>query len=263
MMEATVHLLFFISISDGILASTPAECNVTFTPDNLVFVTNQLTIRLGETLVITTNNLKASNAITSAITFTISNLKYGTFARTDIDSVTNQFTQDDILNSKIKFVQDGSKNAPCYSVSVTDGVITSSAIPANITFCPNNLTVISNQISFYTQGESVVLSSNNLLTSSFPGLTIYYVVSKVKYARFESSTSSAAIYQFTQTQINNGDIIVVADGTCNKTCVTLTVSDGSNVLVLPPTTVNWNVICGGNIPTIALGMILVLIMLLI
>ncbi|HEY9629714.1 MAG TPA: DUF4347 domain-containing protein [Coleofasciculaceae cyanobacterium] len=86
--------------------------------------TNTLTIQEGQELVLTPQNLNAPDFDSSAanITYSISNIQYSSFKinGTVVLSPTVTFTQDDINNQRVRFLHDGSENAPSFSITVND-----------------------------------------------------------------------------------------------------------------------------------------------
>ena len=123
---------------------------------------NQLNIVQGQTVVITSANLNANDPEEGAtlLTFTIGGVQGGRFERTSAAGTPiTTFTLQEVNNNQIRFVQNGTGNAPSYSVAVSDGTTSTTAAPATITFTTNPL-LTANQLSI-AQGQSVILTTSN------------------------------------------------------------------------------------------------------
>lgn len=105
-----------------------------------ILLKNKLTINQGQTLLLTTENLNATNLITpyEKLEFSVSNISHGYFeyARTPGIAVTG-FDQKDISNGRVQFVHDGSREIPSYQTFVSNGFLSSKLDRAVITFHPN------------------------------------------------------------------------------------------------------------------------------
>lgn len=108
--------------------------NVTAQNDPPILVNNNLTLLEGETVVLNSSNFSATdvdNNVTALI-FTVSNVQNGSFR---INGITGtSFTQAQIAAGQVRFIHDGGEAAPSYKVSVSDGVATTTAQSANISF---------------------------------------------------------------------------------------------------------------------------------
>ena len=127
---------YMVSVSNGATSTPPVAANIEFHPaPKLVF--NQITITAGQTILLTTSNLYAIDSAVSAadLTFIISDMQHCYFERVGATGIPIlSFTMADIENMQIQFVQDGSTNSPNYMVSVSDGVLSTTATPATVVF---------------------------------------------------------------------------------------------------------------------------------
>ena len=99
---------------------------------------NQIIINKGESLVLNFDNLNASdldNNFTGNLSFQVSNVTNGQFELvSDLGVPLFRFTQQQISNGQIQFVQDNSDNSPNYIVNVTDGRATSPLSSPTVSF---------------------------------------------------------------------------------------------------------------------------------
>jgi VCBS repeat-containing protein len=122
---------------------------------------NSLTLEEGETITLTPNNLSAFDIDNSGnparLRFDVSAVQYGKFQLDSSD--TTSFTLADINAGKVRFIHDGSDNAPSYNVTVTDGVNSSAAQAATITYTPvSDPAVLTDLTAAITFQESAVRS---------------------------------------------------------------------------------------------------------
>ena len=214
-----------VSVSDGGLSSASAGASITFTnvDDAPALVTNALTLAEGETVTLVAADLSATDAETadSALIFTVSNLSGGRFeeasaAGTPITS----FTQQQLLDSEIRFVHDGGEAAPAYEVSVSDGVLNTAAAGASVTFTNVNdaPALVTNALTL-AEGETVTLDAADLSATDAEATTgteigaLVFTVSAVSGGQFEeASAAGTPITSFTQQQVSDGQIRFVHDG---------------------------------------------------
>jgi hypothetical protein len=127
-----------VSVSDGQYSTTPASASVNFNGGFVPSISvNKLTITQGGVVILSTNQLNAFDADTAAsgLTFTASNIRYGTFSivGSPANPITT-FTLQSLSNGFIQFTQDGSENAPSYDISVSDGILATNTQAAVITY---------------------------------------------------------------------------------------------------------------------------------
>ena len=115
-----------------------------------VLVNNALTIDEGGTVTFTSTNLSATDADNNDanLTFTVSNITGGTF---EVDGVvSNSFTQQQISDGKVKFIDDGNENAPSYDITVSDGSLTDSGSATvnftNVNDAPTEITLSNSSV---------------------------------------------------------------------------------------------------------------------
>ncbi|WP_413261976.1 DUF4347 domain-containing protein, partial [Floridanema flaviceps] len=101
--------------------STAAINNLIAAP---TLVNNTLSITEGQSVVLSSTNLNSTdpNTLATALTYSITGVTNGRFELVSNAGVAiTSFTQAQINNGQVRFVHDGSENAPGYNVSVSDG----------------------------------------------------------------------------------------------------------------------------------------------
>ncbi|EAR61561.1 cadherin-like domain-containing protein [Neptuniibacter caesariensis] len=117
----------------------------TFDPDTVddppVLATNSFTLNEGATTTITPTFLNATDVDSpdAGLTYAISSLVGGEFQLTsNLGVAVTSFTQGQINNSEVIFIDDGDEIAPSFSISVSDDTSTTAVVPASITFVSVN-----------------------------------------------------------------------------------------------------------------------------
>jgi len=129
---------YSVTVSDGSdSASKQGEVKYKNLPP--IITANQMAVVRGEALLLTTNNLNANDTSPSItpdlLVFTVSDVRYGQFENiTSIITAINNFTLQNIIDSKIRFMHDGNSAAPTYSVAVSDGYVSSSTVNGMVVF---------------------------------------------------------------------------------------------------------------------------------
>ncbi|MEA5593183.1 Calx-beta domain-containing protein, partial [Rivularia sp. UHCC 0363] len=115
-----------------------------------VLVNNTLTISEGATFTFTSSNLSATDTDSddANLIFTVSNVTGGNF---EVDGVANNsFTQQQITDGKVKFIDDGNENAPSYDITVSDGSLTDSGSATvnftNVNDAPTDITLSNSSV---------------------------------------------------------------------------------------------------------------------
>ncbi|MDF2866948.1 MAG: Hemolysin-type calcium-binding region, partial [Gammaproteobacteria bacterium] len=237
---------YTVIVNDGSLTSPPQAANITFNAAP-VLVNNQLTISQAQTVVLSTSQLSASDdtALASALQFTVSDVQHGQFSLNGMAATS--FTQQDITEGKVSFVQDGTATAPSYTVIVSDGDLISSSQAANITF--NAAPVLVNNQLTIGQAQTVVLTTSQLSASddTTPANALQFTVSNVQHGQFR--LMGVATTSFTQQNIIDGNVTFVQDGTATAPSYTVSVSDGDLISAPQTASITFNrmpVLSSGN-----------------
>ena len=219
--ESTAEYFTF-SVSDGALSAT-GTLSLTVTPVNDLpdFAANRMTISEGQTLPLTTYNLLTNDDDTPAtsLVYTVNSVTEGRFefAASPGTPITS-FTQDDINNSRVRFVHNGGEAAPSASLSVTDGVVSVGPSAMLITFSNVNdpPTISTNTGVPLNEGATQTISISQLAASDPDqevAQRVFTVVTGPVNGRLEKSTNAGvSITSFTQSDINGGIIRYVHNG---------------------------------------------------
>jgi hypothetical protein len=224
---------------------------------------NNLNIAQHQAVILTTNNLGAldASALPSQLTFLISNLQHGQFERVAFPGVAiTSFTLQEIQYNTVRFVHDGSENAPSYEVAVSNGVATTVPRAAVIGYLPVNdpPVLINNQLTL-VEGETVTLTTTDLSAtdpdSPLPELT--FTVSNVAQGHFELATSpNIAIPRFTQQQIVDGMVtFVYSAGAQTAPSYQVSVNDGFLSTLSSAATIDFTAV--DDAPTIMLNQLVI------
>ncbi|MEH2084986.1 MAG: cadherin-like domain-containing protein, partial [Nostoc sp.] len=167
------------------------------------------------------------------LTYTASGISGGQFELVANAGVAiTSFTQAQINSGAVRFVHNGGEIAPSYSLSVSDGSLSSPSSTVAIgTFTNvNDAPTISTNLLNISEGGSVVLSSSNI-NATDPDNTpaqLTYTASGISGGQFELvANAGVAITSFTQAQINSGAVRFVRSGGETAPSYSLSVSDGS------------------------------------
>ncbi len=127
------------SVSDGSLFSTSQilHVNILAVNDSPVFISNNLTLYAGSSVTLTPSNLSVidSDSLHRDLVFHIELARSGYFELADSpgNRVTS-FSQAQLRAGLVRFVHDGSDNAPSYAVTVSDGLVSVGPDLAQISF---------------------------------------------------------------------------------------------------------------------------------
>lgn len=142
--------------------------NLSAINDVPVILNNTLSISEGATVLLGSSNINAIDPdhTPSQLNYTASSISSGgqfEFAVNPGVAITS-FTQDDINNSRVRFVHDGGEAAPSYSSVVSDGDLSSAASTVTIgTFTNvNDAPVISTNKLSVRERTTVVLGTSNI-----------------------------------------------------------------------------------------------------
>jgi hypothetical protein len=230
---------FQFTLTDG-QATLTGTFAITVTPANdaPVLAAPTLTLSEGQTVTLSSADISAADSETAAgsLVFSITDLSNGRFERaTAAGTAITSFTQAEITAGQIRFVHNGSNNAPAFKVSVSDGSTSTSAVAATVTFqVVNDAPVIDvNTGLTVAEGGTTSLTSSKLHAAddeSSSSSLRFTLTSGPAHGRFESVFNpGAAITSFTQFQINFGWVRYVHDGSEATTdAASFTLSDGVN-----------------------------------
>ncbi len=213
---------FMFSVSDGALVATGTMAiTMTSVDDAPTFDANQMTLTEGQTLVLGNINLLSNDSDTpaTALVYTVNSVTNGRFENASAPGLAiTSFSQDDVTNSRVVFVHNGSEAAPTATLTVTDGVTSVGPHAMLMTFSNvNDSPVISaNTGVILPEGATTTIGSTRLAASDpdhTPAQRVYTVTTSPTHGRLErSNNAGVAITSFTQAEINDERIRYVHDG---------------------------------------------------
>ncbi len=220
---------YVVTVTDGRLSSDPQAAVVDFN-QMPTLGNNQLIINQGQTVTLSSDNLSASQASRppGELIFLISACQQGYFEFTGSPGKTIlTFQQQNITSQVVRFVHDNSQTPPAYSVSVSDGHISTPAQAASIDF--DIKPVLKNNQLTINQGQAVILTTSNLF-ASHPGTAdseLNFVISTVKQGYFAFiNTPNQVIQTFTQQHIIAAQVQFHHDNTPTPPAYQVSVTDG-------------------------------------
>jgi hypothetical protein len=110
--------------------------------DAPVLTANNLTLTEGTPVILSSRELAATDVdnAPSGLVFWIRDLQRGRFEEIAAPGLPiTEFTQQQVMDGQVRFVDDGSGRAPAYSVSVTDGELITSPSLAKINYMPRHI----------------------------------------------------------------------------------------------------------------------------
>ncbi|MCP4386651.1 MAG: hypothetical protein GY802_00015, partial [Gammaproteobacteria bacterium] len=156
------------------LTSAPVASNATPTLGN-----NALTLNEGETVTVTTTMLSATDAdnVDSGLVFNLSVVSGGQFELTgDPGNAVTSFTQQQISDSELVFIDNGDESAPTFNVSVSDGSAATTPVAGVVNFTNVNdepsLTATSSNPTFTEGGSATSLFSGTSVDTVESGQTL-------------------------------------------------------------------------------------------
>ncbi len=230
--------------SEGIAWTGPISADITFSV-GLTLLANQLMINQGQTVIITSTNLQASNLgkVDENLNFIISNLTHGKFTFTaKPDQPIFIFQQQNITDGIVQFVHDNTTSAPSYQVAVSNGTLTTPDQSALIDFDATPI-LLSNSL-IINQGQMVLLNPG-FLSATHPGgddRVLLFKISSVMHGKFSFTTApNQAIFSFYQQNITDQRIQFSHDNSTQAPSYLVSVSDVRITLPPVPADVDFDV----------------------
>lgn len=191
-------------------------------------VVNQLIIQNGQTLVLNSSHLLAVNSqavVAFNLVFVVSNIQNGQFAIVNqLDHSVSSFTQLLIENSQIVFIHAGNRQAPFYTVVVTDG--SSFSLPSTPTIYFADAPLLQSASLLVQQNQSVILNASNfnvIVPAGVNASLLQFTLSNINNGYF--TVNGTAATQFTQQNINQNQVQFVPDGSNTSPSYTVTVTN--------------------------------------
>jgi hypothetical protein len=161
---------YSVVVADPGMAIPAATAQITFTQNPPVLLNNQLLMTQGQSIVFSQTQINSVSVVYSDPTnlvMAINNLQGGHFEIvTQPGQVITTFTQQQINQEQVRFIQDGSCYAPTYAVTLSDTGMTISPSSAQVSLTLFARTVVNNTMAI-NQGQPVVLGSSQLSAIGF------------------------------------------------------------------------------------------------
>ncbi len=210
-----------------------------------MLVNNQLTLSDGQTVVLSSNNLEATEpgVSDSGLTFTVGNVENGYFALVPVSGadvqLINTFTQQTVNAGQVEFTHLGNEHAPGYAVTVSDGNRTSPPSQAMINF--SGAPVVTQNTVLIQPGQTVTLTPANLNVTVNDGSTpdqVVLQVSDVQHAILTSTQTGTDVSNFTLGDVQAGYIQLTQDGSLVAPSYTVAATSPGSGITSAPSTVD-------------------------
>lgn len=231
---------YYVIFDDGYARTEPLVPEIYYSNSPLLLSANQVVFKEGENLIITAANLNATDTDPTIkaeqITFTISSIEHCLFAHKNFTvlplPITN-FTFRDVLDEEIILQHDKSKHAPSYAVAANDGYVSSTPVPAQITY--ENLAPFlkPDRVLNIYEGQRLNISTvsfdADVVDPSILASNVVFSISKLQHGNFTRIASNKNIYDFSLQDVLDNRIAFTHDNSKFKPYFVYTVSDGYDV----------------------------------
>ena len=215
--ESYADLQFTVSDGQASSAEQTLTFDVAAVNDGPELLTNSLNIMEGVTQILGAEHLSATDPDhdDNNLIFTLSDIEYGYLeGAIDNNDGSYSFTQQQLLNSEIRFVHDGGEVAPAYRVSVSDGSLSTEPSASTVTFT-------------HVNDEAVVSSLDTLDYTANGDLRV--IGGDVSIIDIDSETLHSARIQISNNYVNDEDVLSFTDqngisGSWDASTGTLTLS---------------------------------------
>ncbi|MDG0996930.1 MAG: cadherin-like domain-containing protein, partial [Gammaproteobacteria bacterium] len=230
--------VFNISASDATSSTDSVAVQVIFdstlSDDAPIVILPNLTINEGETITLSVSDLGVIDNDTAAsdVSIQLSNISAGYFQLSETSFNGDViFSLQDVIDGEIRFIHDGSENPPEFSVAAKDETSDYSvAIDATVTYSANvnDVPTIGNPVIAINEGESKVLTLTDLDISdedSSLGDVLVEVLDLQNASLVNRDDANIVITRFTLEEVDEGRILLIADGSDNPPYFALRVKD--------------------------------------
>lgn len=223
----------------GLVNNPESDTNViyiTVNPDNdLPSITKSVfSIAEGETITLTNENFSSSDVESDSanLAYSVTNVTNGRFElASQAGQPIDKFTQAQINAGQVKFVHNGSEDSPSYDITLSDGTDTTNSRTIKIKEFTkrNDIPVLVKNTLTIIEGGILSLTSENLQATDeeTEAFNLTFNVSEVSFGKFVLITRpTEAVTSFTQSDIIQGQVRFVHDGSQNKPSFSIVVNDG-------------------------------------
>ena len=218
-----------VSVSDGRVGTPPQSATVIYSVKPIL-QNNQFAVSKGQLVVLTSDNLLAtrSDQALDTLQFLVPmEMTHGQYEKRYAPGIgISSFYQKDITQQNILFVHDNSTTPPDGDLVVWDsstGLSTDAQETRTLLLVSNYLPI--NQAETLTLTPAMLQAVSNQVLAE--GIILTPVPGTVQSGNFAlKSTPNYPIPSFRQSQVTNGDIVFVPDGSAKAPTCYLTLSDG-------------------------------------
>ena len=226
-------------MSDGYFTLPQVSASITFTALPPALITNQLPTFQGRATVLTSASLSAIDPDPSlspeALIFSVNNVNHGQFNLVQEPEVAiTHFTQAQIEQNAIEFIQDGTNNLPEFDLTLNDGRLTAGPFTGNVSL-DTIPTLLTDRLTI-APGASVVLGITNIraVDDVTPSAELVFSVINIQHGYFSQlQNSDIPITQFAQENVIDAGLVFIHDGSQYAPSYFLTVTDTSNLTTQP------------------------------
>ncbi len=207
-----------------------ASVVVSATNDAPVLAAATLSVVEGQTVTLTPADITVNDVDSSAFTFTVSALSGGSFQLSSAPGTPiTSFTSAQLSAGVVQFVDDGDETAPSYSLTASDGALSSNTLAANLSYTPaNDAPVLSAASLTVNEGGTVTWTSGAISVSDPDSSAFTFTISALSGGSFQlSSAPGTPITSFSSAQLSAGLLQFVDDGNEFAPSFSLSTHDGA------------------------------------